>query len=87
MFRNKTVNFTCYDAGAAEIISNFIKAKKIKNYNLILGKISKNIFAKNKVSFKTIQTNKIIKKSDIFIIGTSWKYNYELEMIKKICKI
>ena len=23
MYRNKTVNFTCYDAGAAEIISNF----------------------------------------------------------------
>ena len=87
MYRNKTVNFTCYDAGAAEIISNFIKAKKIKNYNLILGKITKNIFLRNKVSLKTTQFSKIIKKSDIFITGTSWKYNYELEMIKKIKKL
>ena len=87
MFRNKTVNFTCFDAGAAEIISNFIKVKKIKNYNLILGKITKKIFVTNKVSLKTIQFSKIIKKSDIFITGTSWKYNYELEMIKKIKKL
>lgn len=87
MFKNKIVNFTCYDAGAAEIISNFIKFTKIKKYNLTLGNLAKKIFIKNKVRLKLIKLKDAIKKSDIFITGTSWKYSYELKLINKISKL
>ena len=87
MFKNKIVNFTCYDAGAAEIISNFIKFTKIKRYNLTLGNLAKKIFIKNKVRLKLIKLKDAIKKSDIFITGTSWKYSYELKLINKISKL
>ncbi len=87
MFKNKIVNFTCYDAGAAEIISNFIKFTKIKKYNLTLGNLAKKIFIKNKVKLKLIKLKDAIKKSDIFITGTSWKYSYELKLINKISKL
>ena len=87
MFKNKIVNFTCYDAGAAEIISNFIKFTKIKKYNLTLGNLAKKIFIKNKIKIKLIKLKDAIKKSDIFITGTSWKYSYELKLINKISKL
>ena len=87
MFKNKIINFTCFDAGVAEVISNFIKSKKIKNYNLILGNISKKIFEKNHVKINKIRLDQCLKKSDIFITGTSWKYDYELKLINKIKKL
>lgn len=88
MLKNKIVSFTCYDAGPAEIISNYIKAKKIENYNLTLGNVSKTIFLRNKVKIKkNINLSECLKKSDIFIMGTSWKYKKELKLISKIKKI
>ena len=46
MWKNKLININCQDPGAAEIISHFIKAKKISKYTTNLGEISKKILKK-----------------------------------------
>ena len=55
---------------------------------MTLGNVAKKIFLKNKVKIKTnINLSECLKKSDIFIMGTSWKYKNELKLISKIKKI
>tara|TARA_X000000950_G_C13908690_1_gene658068 strand:+ start:994 stop:1899 length:906 start_codon:yes stop_codon:yes gene_type:complete len=86
MWKNKLININCQDPGAAEIISHFIKAKKISKYTTNLGEISKKIFKKNSVKIKYKLPKKNLKKNSIFITGTSWRNKIELKLINEIKK-
>ena len=71
----KKIAVISFEAGSAEIISNYIKNKNIKNYIFFLNKITKKIFQKNGIDkkyFKKKINEKIIKK---IILEQRWQRN------------
>ena len=70
------VAVVCHDAGGAEIVSSWVKKNK-NNYSFYLAGPAKKIF-KNKLNVGSSDNlEKIIKKSDWLLCGTSWQNNIE----------
>lgn len=79
----KKIAVISFEAGSAEIISNYIKNKNIKNYIFFLNKITKKIFQKNGIDkkyFKKKINEKIIKK---IIFGASYD-GKEIKLISQL---
>ena len=74
-----------HDAGAAEILSSYVKNTK-NNYVFVLSGPAKNIF-KNKIkNIKILKLDKAEKISSKLICGTSFESKIELEAINKFKK-
>ena len=70
------------DAGGAEILSSWIKHKKIKNFHAILEgpavKVYKSKFKKIEIKKKSIN----VKNYDKFLFSTSFPPSFELDLLK-----
>jgi len=69
------------DAGAAEILSFFVKKKKYE-YNYLLKGSAKKIFKKNLGKFNTISLKDSLKKTTLYICGTGWQSDIHIQVIK-----
>jgi len=69
------------DAGAAEILSFFVKKKKYE-YNFLLKGSAKKIFKKNLGKFNTISLKDSLKKTTLYICGTGWQSDIHIQVIK-----
>lgn len=70
-----------HDAGAAELISSYLKSKKIPNIKFCLKGPAIKIFEKK---FKKIQNSKmpqVFKDTELIITGTSWDSHHDLKAI------
>lgn len=83
---NKTVIIS-HDAGGAEIISNYIKYKKLKNLVLVLKGPAISVFKKNKIKSPKIKFNQALKIGKVFITGTSWSSSFEIKALRKIVSL
>ena len=80
--KNSKIAIISHDAGAAELLSFWIKNHKKNKYLFHIKGPAENVFRKNKVNFKNKSINKIIKISDFVLTGTSLKSNLEIRALK-----
>lgn len=79
------ITIVSHDAGGAEILSEWIKNKKIECNYCLQGPAIK-IF-KNKISKINLSNYKdVIKKSELVITGSSWPSRFEITAIKDAIK-
>ena len=78
----KKILVLSFEAGSAEIISNYLVNKKKKNFIFILNDVAKKIFKKNKCLFKL--ANKKIDNYNItkILFGAGYNHN-EINIIKR----
>jgi len=77
----------CHDAGGAEIVSNYIKNKKIKNCIYCIKGPAIRIFKKNIKNFNNRKTIKKFSKIRKLLIGTSIKSKHELRYLNQAKKL
>jgi hypothetical protein len=83
--KNKRIAVASHDAGGAEILSSYIKNKKISCDYYLRGP-AKNIF-KEKLNLNDSQLiNKVNFEIDFLLTGTSWQSDFELNFINKFRK-
>jgi hypothetical protein len=84
LFFNKIVGICCHDAGAAEILSSFVKKYSFNFIFYIEGPAIK-IFKKKLKNIKVTNKKNFIKKSEVILFGTSTNY-FELKLFKSLDK-
>ena len=80
LFEKKIFFIVCHDAGGAEIISSWLKKKKIKFFGAITGP-AKNIFKREKLKFFYRKNLSEIKKIDLVLAGSGWTSKNEVKAI------
>ena len=78
--KKKSFFVVCHDAGGAELISSWLKKKKIKFSGKITGP-AKNIFKRKKVKFFNKNYSSEIKKADFVLAGSGWTSKNEIKTI------
>jgi hypothetical protein len=80
---NKNLNYgiIAHDAGGAEIISSLLLFEKLK-FNCYLEGPARNIFNDKIKNFDNSTLEKIIKFSDIIILGSSWQSDLEYNALR-----
>lgn len=84
LFFNKIVGICCHDAGAAEILSSFVKKYSFNYIFYIKGPAIK-IFKKKLKNIKILNKKNFIKKLEVILFGTSTNY-FELKLLKSLDK-
>ena len=79
------VGVCCHDAGAAEIISSYIKQKNISPLYYLSGPAIK-VFERKIGCIDNIFMLDIVNKSEWLLCGTSWKSDLEWNIIKEAKK-
>ncbi len=79
------IGVCCHDAGAAEIISSYIKQKNISPLYYLSGPAIK-VFERKIGCIDNILLLDIVNKSDWLLCGTSWKSDLEWNIIKEAKK-
>ncbi len=80
LFEKKIFFIACHDAGGAEIISSWLKKKKIKFFGTITGP-AKNIFKRKNLKFINRKNLSEIKKIDLVLAGSGWTSKNEVKAI------
>lgn len=82
----KKIAVVSFEAGSAELLSNYLKKKKINNYIFFLNSTTKKIFIKNKIKIFNIKSSiKHFTNVKKIIFGASYD-NKEIKLIDKIKK-
>ena len=79
------VGICCHDAGAAEIISSYIKQKNIAPLYCLSGPAIK-VFERKIGRIDNMLLTDIVKNSNWLLCGTSWKSDLEWNIIKEAKK-
>ena len=82
----KKVLIASYDAGGAEILSNWLKYKKPKAFVVVDGP-AKKIFKKNCPNVKFDKLDYALSKSDWVLCSTGWSSNFELNILTQAKKL
>ena len=79
-YNNKKILVVSHDAGAAELISSWLKKKKISFSGSISGP-AKKIFSRKKLHYNKKNLKKAVRESDLVVTGTGWSSKNEINSL------